>query len=49
MLVASGDGEGGASVWDAVGSRYGVETLEDMAESGSTRFARRKVKNAESC
>lgn len=21
MLVASGDGEGGASVWDAVGSR----------------------------
>jgi len=31
-------------VW---GSKYGVETLEDMAECGKTRFARRKVKKAD--
>lgn len=44
--VTRGDGDGGARPWEGVGSRYGVETLEDMADGGMMRFARRKVKKA---
>lgn len=47
MVVVDGSSAGVAVV--CCGSRTGVETLEDMAEWGSTRLARRKVKNAVVC
>ena len=46
VCFASGDGDGGSKAREDAGSNNGVLTFEDMADGGSTRLARRKVKKA---
>jgi hypothetical protein len=45
-MACSVDGGGGGSVCGEAGSSIGVVAFEDMADGLTTRFARRKVKNA---
>lgn len=47
VIVASEEGPSGGRVWEEEASRRGVDVVEFWVEDGRTRFARRKVKNAE--